>query len=302
MTRQGTTAKCLAHSTMLSLPLSLDSHQNPGQTLAPKPPSATWFSKISMPSSTTMPSATPYLPAKMVSTNPSCSQVIVPIWLKCLPNSHSFWSELMSAPHTSSTQCGVRTMMHVLLLADHTAIFPSFVGASFPCPRLQLIQSTSGQWILNNLFWIPNCKALTTFPPPSKPYYSTPMKKSPTLVSQSHWEQPWQNSQPTTFKHTSHPATQTLKTKQSNGSATSYSTIMSWMTWLALILHSCCLRDVSTMWTPCPVTWTLSNLTEIWETHLFHALPIMWNMGFRGCLINLCVCITSILSWCIYGA
>jgi hypothetical protein len=89
--------------TVLSVPLSLDSRQNPEQTLASKPPSATCFSKTLMPSSTTTLSATPYLPAKMESTNPSCSQVIVLIWLKYLHDSHSSWMELMHAPHTSST-------------------------------------------------------------------------------------------------------------------------------------------------------------------------------------------------------
>ncbi len=191
LTRQGTTAKCLPHSTLFSVPLSMDFHQNPGQTLAPKPPSAIFFSKTLTPSSTTTPSATPYLPAKMGSANPSFSQVIVPIWQ---PDSHSSWLELKPAPHTSSNQCRVRTMMRALLLVDHAVISPSFVDASFPCPRLQLIQSTSGQQILNYLSWISNCEASTAFPPPSKPYYSTPARKSPTLVSQSHWKQPQQNS------------------------------------------------------------------------------------------------------------
>ena len=60
--------------------------------------------------------------------------------------------------------------------------------------QLQLIQSTSGQQILNYLSWIPNCKVSTAFPTPSKPYFSTPTRKSPMLVSQSRQEQPWQNS------------------------------------------------------------------------------------------------------------
>ena len=73
-TRQDTTAKCLAHSTALFVNLSSNSHQNPGQILAQKPPSATCSCKTLTPSSTTMTSPTLFLPAKMTSTSPSCSR------------------------------------------------------------------------------------------------------------------------------------------------------------------------------------------------------------------------------------
>ncbi len=89
MTKQGTTAKCPAHSTMRFVPSSLESCHNPGQTLAPKPPSATCSSKTLTPSSTTMLSATPSPPATMGSTNPSCSPAIELIWQKYLPGLRS---------------------------------------------------------------------------------------------------------------------------------------------------------------------------------------------------------------------
>ena len=86
-TRQDTTAECPAHSTPLFVTLSLDSRQKPRQILTWRPPSVICSYKTLMPSSTTTMSPTPFLPAKMASTSPSCSQETKLTWQEYLHGS-----------------------------------------------------------------------------------------------------------------------------------------------------------------------------------------------------------------------
>ncbi len=162
--RQDTTAKCLAHSTAPSVPLSSDYHQIAGQMIALNLSFATCFSRILMQFFIIMWSNTPYPLA-----NPSCSQVTVLPWQEYLPASQFFWSVPTPAPHTSLTWCGARTMMRALLLVDHAVISLSSVGICLPYPRLQSTQSTSRWQTPAYPSWPPNCKDANVFPPPSKP-------------------------------------------------------------------------------------------------------------------------------------